>query len=190
MTSRPFTPARRPCTEWRASANCRKIACACGSSSSPHGVRRTERPSRSNNGAPISDSSFRICCQSEGCHALFLRGSRKTSHARHRAEIPQLMDFHIHRYNLSETDRRVYLTIALLAVTSREESTTLNTNKISRTSQERGATDAAAGSRNGALNSFASPAARVQKVVSITQHVAPGTRVRNNGQPLNPLEAA
>jgi len=34
-----------------------------GSRRSRQGVKGTDRPSRSSNGAPISDSSFRICCE-------------------------------------------------------------------------------------------------------------------------------
>jgi hypothetical protein len=81
-----FTPESRPCKECLASANWR----AWGSRSSPQGVKRTDRPSRSNNRRAHFRFEFRICCESEGWATPSYSDARVKPPMRHRAEVASM----------------------------------------------------------------------------------------------------
>ena len=71
-----FTPESRPCAELPGIRELAHDRLRLGQQEFAAGVKRTDRPSRSNNGVPISDSSFRICCESEGWATPFCSDAR------------------------------------------------------------------------------------------------------------------
>ena len=65
--SGPPTDVFRSTTSLRAASTSRRTARARGRNALPSSVKRTVRPRRSKSRTPNSFSSFRICCERDGC---------------------------------------------------------------------------------------------------------------------------